>query len=812
MPLVGGGPRTPAGKPKPIYEEDTRKNYETKKPSSPKQPVVPMEEPSVEQAIAYESMPPQVKRFIPRPPAKTSFTREEYIQYLQYQRGQIKPTEQYIIDDSGRTYFGTYIQTQQYDPVIQQVKELSSDVTIVNTPTGIKVTRPPQPMSYASWYSSQRKREEQKDFFKAKTKQAAEGVLSFADPYFWVSVARGTEAQHEYLGQRFYPIQQQIKKGDYLGAFVGTQVPTYQNIIIPFSIGAGAGLIFKGISTFSKGLSGIASKVLGGIATKGPLILGTSAVTFASIDIGATIAYEQKGEVPVGTSIGKIGTYGLQFGSAYMGAKWVQSIKIPRNLFKKEALAFIDESGYVHAVGGRKYINILGKPVYFGKKMVGLPKSSMLSMRPQPTMPYQPSGLSKAPTIFSQPPMGVPFVPIKFKGTYGFITGEGWQPKQPSDISTLVYPKPKLYRSYETYFFFVTYTPPVKPIVTVKPKIDIKPFTPSKGKIYTAKDILKPEPTTTKDQITTGQRQQVILEQLKTQTIVETKKITSPLSKQIVVPESLQKQVVTTEKIIELKPKTQFKELRYIYRQEQKQIQSQSKLLIYGQLQSSIQDQKQLLRKQLGFSTISLQFQSQLQGQLQNIGQLQGQSISDIFRYDKIYDYIFETPPSLKIIRPTFPPEIYQPPPPPKEPLPPRGGIIGLPRLDEGGKRVKTIDMFPTSYQVQVKKTQYKNGKRIRGVEWVTLPNAFRTEHEAERYGKSIIEHNEKASIRVIPSTHKPSKLSKKIKYFDTNPLGYMQKGNIIIEMPVNRINTQGEVMSISRKGWMARRKHRRRK
>jgi len=133
--------------------------------------------------------------------------------------------------------------------------------------------------------------------------------------------------------------------------------------------------------------------------------------------------------------------------------------------------------------------------------------------------------------------------------------------------------------------------------------------------------------------------------------------------------------------------------------------------------------------------------------------------------------------------------------------------IIGIPLLEGAGKKEVSMVLFPNSYRVQVKKRQHVGGKRVRGTEWVTLDGAFASEYEAGRYGKSIIEHNEKASIRIIPSNRKPKKLGKKIKYFDTNPYGYIQKGDIIVEMPINRINTKGEVMNISRLGWIARRK-----
>lgn len=229
-----------------------------------------------------------------------------------------------------------------------------------------------------------------------------------------------------------------------------------------------------------------------------------------------------------------------------------------------------------------------------------------------------------------------PFQDVTYTSRWGskfFVeTGKGWSPKtsyepSPFELSTRVWPKPKPFRAYETYYRFFYGQKPLVSIIN-RPVI-IKPFKPFHK---TAKDILKPDNSF--KGVTTGTGGQ--------QSILKPPKLVTET-----------KTVVKTEKLGDVKLENRFKDLKQVYKtkniqalktvsglsyiprvsyipiQLKKTDTKQRKAFypLYSFKQADAQMQRKKLGKNLIYAPISLQAQAQsfapvsLQTQLQTQAQ-----------------------------------------------------------------------------------------------------------------------------------------------------------------------------------------------
>jgi len=137
-------------------------------------------------------------------------------------------------------------------------------------------------------------------------------------------------------------------------------------------------------------------------------------------------------------------------------------------------------------------------------------------------------------------------------------TGAGWQPQtgQRWLPSTKVYPKPKLYRSYETHYVVIDFTPYIMKMKGWDFKIIPKPKKPF---IKTVKDVIKPDKVIEKN-FGMGQgsgRQQTILkppklktvQKLKLDTITKVKGVEIAVPKQLLKPVTRYKYMGTMQKL-----------------------------------------------------------------------------------------------------------------------------------------------------------------------------------------------------------------------------------------------------------------------
>ena len=486
--------------------------------------------------------------------------------------------------------------------------------------------------------------------------------------------------------------------------------------------------------------------------------------------------------------------YGSQFYAAGLGAIRASTFKLNKELYGAEyRIAY--EDGYARAIIGKKYINLFGKKLFYAK-FAGLSKSGMIGFEPKPSYPYTPKGLSKAPTIYGHKPVGKPLVPISFKGAYRFLIPTETLPRQPYEpspfeISTKVFPKPKLYRSYETYFFVVAYQ---KPLFTITKKpVFLKP--PIRKSV---KDFVKPPPPDTIIK-KGGKGQQIILEPPKVKTV----------QKDIVieVPETLKKRIWQREPIQEVKPEQlqKFRNLKKtIYKQR---VETQQKVeQAFGVI--ALQGQRQQFDRAMAFDRMLRFDTQQIFGQPQMIGQAVGQqqmkkpSMHQYFNLGLVNIIPYEqTREVIPIFEPTKPP----PPPPPKI-KPPR--LFELP--DGDGQQEQPSDLFARSYLVQTKIRTHYGGKKVKKDKWITKEKPL-NQMDAMAYGAYLTENSAKASFRLVPSDRKPQKLSSRIPSWLLMGDQYYNRDNLFIEHNIHRINTPGEINQISRLGWSAPRKKRRR-
>ena len=117
----------------------------------------------------------------------------------------------------------------------------------------------------------------------------------------------------------------------------------------------------------------------------------------------------------------------------------------------------------------------------------------------------------------------------------------------------------------------------------------------------------------------------------------------------------------------------------------------------------------------------------------------------------------------------------------------------------------ETVGVSPPNqgYDVFVKRRQWKDGRRIRGTEWVKVNKKSLFYNDAINIGSNIVDNTAKASFKVKPSKGKPVK--RKTKTYPANE--YIQRGNYFVELPEFRIDSKGELREITQRGINANRR-----
>ena len=138
------------------------------------------------------------------------------------------------------------------------------------------------------------------------------------------------ESQERKLASGHFEAVRMYGEGDWGGLIKrGFESPI---IMAPVSFGLGAGFSAgtKAIGTAGRELligtggKSLLGKTMVGFSRATPYVFIGTAGTTVGTDIGSTLAYEEKGFLPKGTTLGKIAKYGTMFYSAGLGAKWAQ--------------------------------------------------------------------------------------------------------------------------------------------------------------------------------------------------------------------------------------------------------------------------------------------------------------------------------------------------------------------------------------------------------------------------------------------------------------------------------------------------------
>lgn len=366
-------------------------------------------------------------------------------------------------------------------------------------------------------------------------------------------------------------------------------------------------------------------------------------------------------------------------------------------------------------------------------------------------------------------------------------TGIYW--KTGRELSTKVWPKPKVYGAYETRYIVVDWTDYFKGLILGRVKSTGKPITPTKTKrIYTMQDIIKPEPI--EGTPTGGGRQQTIL---KTKTITKQEQVLQldqqyqTLQQKDYLVTMLQQESVSG--ILTTKASTQQMGMLYGVTPLSIQKKSTKQMIGFasGQAVADAQTEKQIMTLVFG--------QTEGEAQQQKKIRLQTQSDIPLPKLDT----------KTRFVPPAFDMDIFFKTPIP-EPLP-LEIKTKPPKKEKGGLIFGTgTNIFTgkeTGYIPQVLKTQYSNGRRIRGKEWINLTNNAYSREDALAVAAHTADNTAKRSIRVIPSEKKPSKRPTNIKSWTDQMFEYKQKQNdVFVETNLFAIDSPGEIREISQKGW----------
>lgn len=863
------------------------------------------------------------------------------------------------------------------DPTTEKIESLSwSALTKINP--ALYLTKTPsgwQPQyDFGKYYQETIKYGEEKVGVPLqKAKELSLVATQMFNPDYWIAVAKGKGALFEFLGKVEYEQQFKLKEGDLFGVWTGVQAPAYTNIILPFAAGAGLGFAFRGVSAASIGVKGLTGKILGGFAAKAPWAIGGVLSGLVGIDIGVSAAYEEKELLPSGTTISKIGRYGLQFGSAAAGVKFAMGFKPTRGFAKGEyGELFVQE--HITSFRGKpivpygKRVGVVKTPSGFARVVspskVGLRFQTAESFLKSITtgksiIPFEPVvkpsvvkpivsisqitgakkitfdvglgkfSVEKIPTKTSFKPFDTKFKPPPskpmsienilrrdlfkvdlqkqmfsiptqtkladfFKGSFLvdkniFVQLEKtpmlkgispFKPKpevadRPSGVKDIF----KITAKEEAKFDLVdkkafdairnwkTYTlrdvvkiPPKQIKLFEKPMRPMKPFkdsfVPPVKKVMTLEDIYGKMSKESRDlffkrtrpfmKTTQTSLNKIFSFDVKDIILVVSKQPPSkPFSfkKPVVKPDvfkqpsgkaeliqikkpskTVVKDVGLAKESFDTKPSQSYDEFLNSYSRMGKGktrirlieeetyyskfwegkspvmfFKDKKTELFVEPMQKFRSELDSIQMEKLGFDTRTMLKERQLFETMQDVDvlqdQFQKQAQGQMFQQVSKTQLDLAAQQYYKFVSPTT--TTTKPPPP----------VAPFPLLDGISQEIQQ-KLFPSSYIVQVKKRMYFGGVKKRGDVWYSIGKPM-NRYDASRFGKSFIEHNAKASIKLVPSTKKPGRLPKRIPYFDDSPFSYTERGDIIVENPINRINTRGEILGISKLGWSAPRKKR---
>jgi hypothetical protein len=587
------------------------------------------------------------------------------------------------------------------------------------------------------------------------------------------------------------------KSGDWLG--IGGRVISSTPGLVSMSFGIGT--VTK---TFA--VSSIGSKKLFNI---GLFKKSVSVTPSKIVDIGITTGF--------GTSLGLggvsafqqgnikdwMGTMALSFPLVYYGYKSSKPVSKP--VVGKEVLVKYGEGGYVEAVGGRKYIELFGKQISYGKKIAFIPKrgtqSFATNIRSNMLIPVKPTGLATytaikwgyLPEIF-KPQVKIFSLKTNYKQDIFVEPFKKYIPKE-DKLSNLVFPKPKVYRAYETYYRYIIINKPWV-MLTKKPSyIKIKPFH------KTTKDIIKSDKQISKDLKKQGgqiQRDGTITIQ-KTQTI-QTPKIKTET---ITIPKTLLKPVTRYGYLQEVKLEQKFKGLDQAYKQSYNQMQKQANKLL-PMYDTAIGTKKLTKQKKtlLYDSTLTFDIYPLTQPKLDLDKTLK----QDKIQIPKIKPILVQTPklvtpfPTIPKIIPPYKiktPKIRTPPVKPKPPF--------IPMIFTDGKsKQQLLIEDEQGFDVYVKDRYIVHGKKKYEERFVKLNRQPLRHSDAMGFGATIVDNSAAASFKIKPTNKKPGKPSIDIMSWGMLRNLFYKRNNTFIERTTHRISTPGEIREISARGWIA--------
>jgi len=618
------------------------------------------------------------------------------------------------------------------------------------------------------------------------------------DKDYWKPETQEMRAIREYGREEWRRIW---KERDILGGaarIIGSPL-----VLPPVSFGVGAGLAtgFRLV-----GMSKAPGAAL--FASKGPWVTGAVISGTVGADIGLTAAKEEQKLVPPGTTIGKIVIYGAAFYSAYLGAISVAGYT-PTKAVGRDPYGNVYLRQYLTTFRGKPVIPV-SKPVILGRTPTGgiarvvspfpsrggiryvtaesFLKGTYQYGKPpswEPDLGYR----GDLPlSIYDIKPIGKPTGQVAQWGHKIFYgTGAEWQPysKPVFPISTKVLPKPKLYRSYEVYYRFLTYVP--EPVVKLGDKlIDIKPFKPVHKKL---KDLAPSDKQL--DRLFRGGTEQG--GGLKTVQITKTKTVTVPRVLQKSIPKMIVKPKLTTKQ--KLQP---FSKLTQEYKTKTVSRQRLAYGLLYDQrvMQRQKIDTKQMkgvlsgVKSKLGFDSLKKIRYAQIQLQSPAILSAQRKvfDLKHVFVHPQIF-YPRVIPPRIDIVKP-IPPEL---PPKPGKPRYPR--FPRLPKLPKSRMvYMKTEEEPDQGYNVMVKSRQYYKGKPKGTEKYRKLTSKSFSHNDAKSLLGSALDHSIAQTGYIKPSGKPAKKLHKHIpSRWESISFKFNKKNGKWQEQRAYAIDTRGE-------------------
>lgn len=277
--------------------------------------------------------------------------------------------------------------------------------------------------------------------------------LKIFDPGTWGAAFRGELP--EYLHREDIQNIKDIQKGKSWEVWGRVQLPAYEHVIIPAAAGIAltpiVGAISKTGIVISKSATTISSKILGETMQVYPYVIGGIGLGMGAGKVTGTFALEQKGIVkPYSTVEAGIG-FGMQVTSVYAGYRVGRTITGPK--FRKEIISVQDQITGREYAFGRKYFEIRGRPIYYGKTIYGGARSiikgkpiepmviSQKSVIPVSQKPIVAPGYAKYQRIFTKAKIESGLIPRykvpKWKSVY-----------EPSELETFRY-KPIVWKKPE---------------------------------------------------------------------------------------------------------------------------------------------------------------------------------------------------------------------------------------------------------------------------------------------------------------------------------------------------------------------------